>query len=247
MPRKHLVTEETLNKALEEAEENDRDVEAIRKMYVTPDEALGQVFRKTLHWGRTFYEAVDVNREEEELILSELFTDREFTEPFGEILETPLLGSEFEVSWIEAKVDSKWERVSSYATPGDWRSPHIPRDEDYEETRVVKKTYEHGADQYDSWPIRVDRQTGEPEIVIGLDDTRNSGLLKQVLDSIELPDSFDLGGLVIGTVYTEEKIKETENGHKKEYEVVWWRIDSQFQPSNHRRISPVKKLDKTPV
>lgn len=244
MTRKHLVTEETLEKALADADENDRDLDAIREMYVTPEEAVGQVFKKTLHWGWTFYEAVDVDHEEEELVLEELFTGREFREAFGEILQVPFIGAEFDVSWVEAKVDGEWERVSEYATPGEWRKPGLPNGEDYDQTRVIEKTYRHGDDQFDAWPIRIDHQTGEPEVVIDLEDVQNKTVLERMLDSIELPDSFALGGLEVGTVYTEQHLVETDDGHAKEYEVVWWSVKSQFEPSRARRVSPVKSLER---
>lgn len=243
MPQTHLVSQDRLDKTLEEAEENDRNVDAIRDMYVTPEDAVGRVFKKMFDWGYTFYEAVDVDYEEEELILEELFTGREFTEDIGEILHVPLIGNEHTVSWIEARVDGEWKRVSNYSTPDDWQGLPTQNDE-YDQTRTVEKTYRHGEDEFEAWPIRVEHKSGEPEVAIDGENVKNDGVLEQVLESIKLPDSFDLASMKVGTIYTDTHIIEGEYGPEEEYEVVWWSIKHQFTGSNRQRVSPVTTLDR---
>ncbi len=250
MPYKHLVTEDKLEEIIEDAENSDRDVnpDGIRDMYFTPDEALGRTIKLHLHWGHTFCEIAAINMGDETVTLSELFTDREFTVSTDDSFDIPFIGAEYTVEWIEAKVNGEWERVSDYSAPDDPMGPYVKRGEEYDTIRVVSKTYEYGSDKYSSWPIRIDRQTNEPEIVPDREDLQNPEVLDRVLDSIALPDDFDLGGLEIGTVYTDEHIVETDDGeYEREYEVVWWTIKSQFQPSNHRRVSPITALDRSPA
>lgn len=244
MPQTHLVTEDKLEQTVEEAKEDGRDPDAIRDMYVTPEDAIGRVFKKMLHWGHTYYEAVGVDREGEEVVFEELFTGKEFREDFGTILNTPFIGDECTVSWVEAKIDGEWERVSEYATPDSWQNPTPPRGENYEQTRVVEKTYKHGSEQFDSWPIRIEHQSGEPEVAINGEGVQNDDVLEQVLESIELPDSFDLSGIQVGTIYTDKHIVEDGERKHTEYEVVWWSIKNQFKPSRRDRISPVTTLDR---
>ncbi len=244
MSYKHLITQSKLDEVIERAEEDDNmDAPGIRNMYWLPEEAVGEVIKWHMHWGYTFCEVVDVDVDDETITLSELFTDREFTTDFEKSLDKPFIGSEYTVEWIEAKVDGEWERVSDYATPDDPMGPYIKSGEEYDNVRVVEKSYTYGAEKYYSWPIRVDRQTGEPGTVPEKESMTDPDLYDRLMDSIELPEDFDLNGMQVGTLYTDEHVIETDDGVEKQYEIVWWTIDSAFQPS-HTRLSPVTEIDR---
>ena len=250
MPYQHVVTTEKLEEIRAETEDkDDHDTEVILDRYMTPDEALGTVVTHHTHGMATpMCEVTDVNVEEETLTLARLFDpDTTYTVPMDSSLDTPFIGKEYTVSWIEARIDGEWERVSDIACLGDWRGPHT-HGEEYDETRVVEKTYKHGADQYGEWPIRVDRQSGEPEVVIDRESFQNPDVLDTALDQITLPDDFDVGGMVVGSIYTEEHIVETEDGgREKQHEIVWYDVKSQFRPDYRGYTSPVNAVDRSPA
>lgn len=244
MSYKHLITQSKLDEVMANAKEDDaKDADGIREMYWLPEEAVGQIIKWNMHWGYTFCEITDVDVDEGTVTLSELFTDREFTTSFEKSLDKPFIGTEYTVEWIEAKVDGDWERVSDYATPDDPMGPYLKRGEEYDTTRVVEKSYTYGSEKYDSWPIRADRQTNELGTAPDKEDMDDPELYDRLMDSIELPDDFELQGLQVGTLYTEENIIETDDGREKQYEIVWWTIDSAFQQS-HKRLSPVTEIDR---
>ncbi len=249
MPYKHIVSESELERILTEAADNDHDVDGVREMYWTPEEAVGNIIQHHLHWGRTFCEVTDVDMEEETVTLSELFTDREFTVSTDDSLDTIFIGGEFTVEWIEARIDGEWERVSDYATPTDPLGLYIKTDEDIsiEDTRRVSKTYVHKTAQYDAWPIRVSSDGDNVETVLDDSDLQNAPVFDDIRDSVQLPSDMNLNGLEIGTLYTETHIVDTEDGQEKQYEIVWWNIKHQFRDSGMRSLSPVTRLERTLV
>jgi hypothetical protein len=250
MPYQHIVTPEKLEEIRSECEErDDHNTEAILDKYVTPDEAIGMVVTHHTHgYATPMCEVASVDVDEELVTLERLFDpDTTHEIPMDKPLDTPFIGKEYTVSWIEARVDGEWERVSDVSCLGDWRGPHT-HGEEYDETRVVEKTYKHGADQYDEWPIRVARQSDEPEVVIEREDFQNPEVLDTVFDQITLPDDFDVGGLVVGEIYTEQHIVETEDGgHEKQHEIVWYSVKAQFRPGHRGYTSPVNGIDRSPA
>lgn len=249
MPYKHIVTEDKLNEIIANAErDEDKDADGIRDMYMTPGEAVGRVIKNALHWGHTFVEITDVDMDGETVTMEELFTGEEYTASTDDAFDVPFIGSTFTVEWIEARVDGEWERVSNYKTPASWRGPAIPRDESYDDTRHVKKTYTHRTDEFDEWDLRIDRQTGEACIIPDAEDIINADALETLYSSIELPDDTQLNGLSIGSVYTKEHIVETDDGHERKHEIVWWQVNSQFQSTDrYNSVSPVTELDRRPT
>lgn len=256
MPSKHLVTPAKREQAIKETQDNDSiETDAVRRMYITPDEALHQTVKHHLHWGDTFCEVTEIDLEEGRVELTELFTDRvfEINCPAAPRLKFPYVGEEHTIEWVEALVDGDWERVSEYETPDNPIGLSNKHSDRYDHTRRVSKTYTHGLDEYDAWAIRVDRQTGTPEAPFNHEDTTNPEIYDAMQSGIVLPDEMDLGGIEIGTLYTQSKIVEDDDtGERtKNYEIVWWSIKPQFKSTSglapNPRASPVSLLDKHPV
>lgn len=241
MPYKHIISRSDLAEIIEQAQADDnKDAKGIREMYWLPSEAVGEVVKWHMHWGHTFCEITDVNMDEETVSLSELFTDREFTTTTDNGLDKPFIGAEFNIQWIEGKTNDEWERISDYATPDSPVPASTDKAEEYDNTRIVEKSYTYGSEKYSSWAIRIDRQTGNPTTVLDPDTISNADVYNDIMENIDLPENFALKGLQIGTIYTDEEYVETEDGVEKEYNIVWWEIDSQFQKS--AKLSPVSRL-----
>lgn len=246
MPHYHIATPDEIEEIRRDAEESDHDVEAILDRYVTPDEAVGLVveLHKAGWFSPKMCEVVDVDTDDSTVRLEGLF-DPETTHqlPFDAPLPVPFIGQEYTVSWLEARIDDDWQRVSDVRHPGQWRKARTDSDE-YDNVRRVEKTYTHGTDQYREWPVRIDRQTGEPSVSFDRSDLQNPEALTTALNQVELPDNFSLNGLVIGQVYTDEHIVTTDDGHRERvYELVWYSIKPQFRPNGRRYTTAVNGVD----
>lgn len=250
MTYKHIATTEKQEEMREEAAEKDTngDIDAVLERYLTPDEVLGIiVIHHPYGRGTPMCEVTDVDEDEGTVTLSRLFDpETTYTVGIDESLDTPFIGQEYNVEWIEARIDGEWERVSDVCGNGQWRGPSA--DDEYENVRVVEKTYKHGADKYDEWPLRVDHQSGEADCVIDREDIQNPEALDTVLNQIELPDDFDVNGLQVGEIYTDTHIVEDEDGQQyKEFEIVWYSVRSQFRPSVRRYTTAVNGVERRSV
>lgn len=250
MPYKTIKPGDEIDRIVKETDNADRDadLDAVRDMYVTPENAIGMVVKLALHWGHAFCEVTDVDFEEEAITLEELFTGEQHVTDIDKALDVPFIGQEYTVKWIEARVDGEWERVSDYDTLKNPLGGNIPRGESYENTRQVEKTYKHGLDEFDTWRITVDQNTQNPEVFLDSDAVTNPEVLEGLLDSVVLPDNFDLSRLTIGTLYTKERYVGGEDGREQKHEIVWWTVKSQFEENTGRnRFSPVTELDRPAV
>lgn len=241
MPHKNIIPRSDLAEIIERAQADDnKDAKGIREMYWLPSEAVGEIIKHHMHWGHTFCEITNVDMGEETVTLSELFTDREFTTTTDDSLDKPFIGAEFSIQWIEGKTNGEWERISDYATPASLLPASTDKTEEYDNTRIVEKSYTYGSEKYSSWAIRIDRQTGNPTTFLDPDIITNADVYNDIIENVNIPENFDLKGLQIGTIYTDEKHVETEDGVEKEFNIVWWEIDRQFQKPTE--LSPVTRL-----
>lgn len=230
----NIATPEEIEQVREECEDRDgHDTEAILNKYITPEEAIGMVVKHHPHgYVDPFCEITEIDVDEEEITLTHLFArDTTFTIPIGKAVDVPFPGDEFSVIFVEGLKDGEWERISNVSDFGEFRL-HINKDvnvDEYDNTRQVEKTYTHGLPRLTEHKIRIDRQTGEPDITLDKDLIQNTEVLNKIRSSIEIPDDFDLRGHVVGKLYTDTHIVETNEGKERRHEIVWYNIDNSFR------------------
>jgi len=243
MHSKHVLPDDEYEQTLQNARDNNRDMTVIENMYARANDIIGTVVTLTLHWGDTFGEVTAVDFDADTITIEELFTGEEYKRSTDRALDQPFPGQEFTVSWLEARIDGAWERVTDKSPRHEWRGPTLSDTESYDEVREITKTYEHAAAELDAFDIRVDRSTNQPEVHLDEDDVINSDVIEKLLHAFTVPDTDRLSGSVLGTIYTKERFIEQNDDTVRKYEIVWWDTNRQFIANHHQRPSPVRELD----
>lgn len=239
MPVINITTEEQLEEMRSDAKEApDKDADEVLANYLSPKEAIGTIVKLDGNGlGKTFAEIEYVNVPEERVTLTELFTDTGHKKNrFPASFMIPTLGEEYTVKWIEAKTgnDNSWERVSDIATPGEWRKPHLERDESYHATRLISKTYAHGLQEYGEHKIRIDHE-GNLVTYFEEGELTNPDELRKIEQAIETSKDALHGTHVVGQLYVSDEPASDPDTDAK-YEIVWWTIEPAFEADNWASI-----------